>query len=200
VGTNFGFRVYSTDGNFELTILSEDQDFILCSGVRIAVPYFSTNVFGLVSLLDSNEIRTSNVLIYDQEEKKTTKTFNLTSDQNIADIFFLTRKILLCGYDSIEIFDLSNSQLLTYLKTGGDIADSLAYCIQTEEPKIAFRHANKKDVALYNIDRGLETKIETKFDEIQCVKFSSSGLKLAIVSKYGDYVEVRETYSGILKH
>ena len=55
-------------------------------------------------------------------------------------------------------------------------------------------------MALYSIDRGVESKIETKFDEIQCVKFSISGLKIAIVSRYGDYVEVRETYSGILKH
>ena len=107
-------------------------------------------------------------------------------------------KLMMCGFDSIEIVSQSENELLHYLKTSADIGKSLTYH-ESQEILIAFRSLNQDSVIIYNLETYQERQIAGfNNDLIQSLSFNSKGDKIVIVNKNADFIQVRSTKTGEL--
>ena len=199
IGTNFGFRVYDPK-SFEQQIIKEEQDFELSSGVRIAVPYYSSNIFGLVPLAYSENLKMGNVYLYDDEEKKITNTFTTNSNHEITGCEFFKKKILTTTFDSIEIFCLTSKEPMLFLKTCANVIRNFSSCFidSTQDTHLAFKSPKQNQIVIYSVSKSLEYTIEglTNGGQIGNIKLSKSGKLIAISTLSGDYIEVKNTKDG----
>ena len=66
----------------------------------MARPYFETNTYALVPLMDNGDVNQQTIYIYDGEEDKAEKKYQISSQ--ITSVYFIKGCVMFTGYDEVR--------------------------------------------------------------------------------------------------
>lgn len=139
--------------------------------VKKVAPYYSTEIYALLPLDNTDKIKQNTVYIYEGIKKKVINHFTITS--TVTDVFYVQTAIVFFGFDEVYICDPNNLEMKRTIKACAGVGDVTSLLMTADKFILACRHSNPEVINIVDLVERVEDSHFQPFAEEKPVSYVS---------------------------